>query len=241
MHGGAALDPSTALWVRHSVGRIVPAQCAVGVCSCGKPENLFYDELVSIAGAVNSRRREFAAGRAAARAALKYFGMEGVSVPTRQDRVPIWPNGFIGSISHSAGTAVAVVAREAEIATLGIDIERSNAVEEDIWAQVLSPNEMIWVKSRPAKDRLRWATIFFCAKEAFYKAQFTKTGAWLEFSDVEVELDDNDRSFMVRTFQPMLLGHTTQTLFPGSFIAGPIYTVAFVYVNCHIELPYCAS
>ena len=71
---------------------------------------------------VSTRRLEYLAGRLAAYAALQSAGME-QPIVGRQDRAPVWPAGFCGSISHSAGLAVAIAARSHHWRAIGIDIE----------------------------------------------------------------------------------------------------------------------
>ncbi|MER7461274.1 hypothetical protein [Streptomyces sp. NPDC097981] len=69
------------------------------------------------------RRREYLAGRAAARDALAVLGLGGYPVARTPRGVPVWPPGVVGSISHSAHWAVAI-AVPADVAThCGIDIE----------------------------------------------------------------------------------------------------------------------
>ncbi len=227
---GALNASSTMGWIKNSVESFIPCSCAVGVRGEGRIEDLFRDEVPSIAGAVVKRQVEFAAGRAAARDALQGVGLRRVSIPSSKDRVPLWPDGYVGSISHSAGAAVAVVARKSDIVTLGIDLELSSSVVEDIWPEVLSSRERRWILTQSPDVRNAWATVVFCAKEAFYKAQYMRTGTWLGFSDVDVEFMDDEQSLIVRTLHPMFLGRSAQTTFYGSFAMGPVFTIAFLYI-----------
>ena len=40
-----------------------------------------------------------------------------------QDRAPLWPDGFVGSISHARGVCAAVAASRADAASLSLDVE----------------------------------------------------------------------------------------------------------------------
>jgi 4'-phosphopantetheinyl transferase EntD len=54
---------------------------------------------------------------------------------------------------------------------------------------ILTARERAWLASRPPQRQNDLALTVFCAKEAFYKCQYPVTGAFLEFSDVEVDIE----------------------------------------------------
>ncbi len=139
-----------------------------------------------------------------------------------------WPEHFVGSISHSAGAAVAVVARDADVAAIGVDVEMSSAISEELWSLVLSEREMLWILECPPADRTAWATVIFCAKEAFYKAQSSRAPAWMGFPDIEVTLSREEHRLVLHTLQPMLLGYSPRTAFNVGFNIGSVFTVAVV-------------
>ncbi|MYQ65266.1 MULTISPECIES: enterobactin synthetase [unclassified Streptomyces] len=68
------------------------------------------------------RRREFLAGRLAARRALRAVGLDCGEIP-RAGRLPLFPPGRAASISHSAGVAVAVARAPGRGTPLGCDLE----------------------------------------------------------------------------------------------------------------------
>jgi 4'-phosphopantetheinyl transferase EntD len=108
---------------------------------------------------------------------------------------PIWPAGAVGSISHTDDIAVAVVARSEEVQAIGLDIERVGAVEPGLWPMLFSETERLRLEGVAPHARDTLATALFAAKEAFYKAQWPITGEWLDFLDIEVEL--NGHTFVV--------------------------------------------
>ena len=77
--------------------RIAVAEAALG----DEPPDLPADEAISMVRAVPRRRVEFATGRLCARRAMAALGHARVSIPRAQDRVPIWPDGIVGSITHT--------------------------------------------------------------------------------------------------------------------------------------------
>jgi 4'-phosphopantetheinyl transferase EntD len=124
-------------------------------------------------GAIPPRRREFAAGRAAAAQAMARFGVM-ANVAMGDDRAPIWPEGLTGSITHTRSIALAVVLRAGPI---GIDLEPEGAVTPDLCPEILLPDE----RANPAL-----ATAIFCAKEATFKAQYPLTKAMFGFDRIAI-------------------------------------------------------
>jgi 4'-phosphopantetheinyl transferase EntD len=144
---------------------------------------LFAEEADAVAGAVPARRAEFAAGRVRAREAMAALGVAPVALPVGARRMPVWPRGVVGSITHCAGLAAAAVAWADDLLALGIDAEPAAPLEPDVLAVVTTPAE------REALDGELAGTVVFCAKEAFYKCWSALDGAVLEFHDVEVGFD----------------------------------------------------
>lgn len=154
-------------------------------------------EAAHVAGAVPARRADFAAGRSCARFALgelasvdaRWNGLDSQVIVANPDRSPCWPPGITGSISHTHGYAVAVVAPDVD-GLVGVDVERVGRVTSALYRMVLTPTETRWLAGRT--DEATVATALFAAKEAFYKAQFQRTAAWVNFGDVGSRLVDTD-------------------------------------------------
>lgn len=152
----------------------------------GNPLDLKPGESHYVARARAKRLQEFAAGRACARAALAEFGVHDVELPAAADRQPLWPQGFIGSITHTAGFCAAAVALRSEILCLGLDSETVGAPTRDIWSTVCRDEELVWIDSLPAAEQSAAITLVFSAKEAFYKAQYPLVSEWLDFHDLSI-------------------------------------------------------
>jgi 4'-phosphopantetheinyl transferase EntD len=149
---------------------------------------LLPEEQRHLGRAVPRRQREFAAGRQCARRALAEFGISDFALEVAADRQPVWPQLIIGSITHTQGFCAAVAARRGELVALGIDTEQAGRVHAELWPRICGP-EMDWLHGLPESDRTLAATLIFCAKEAFYKCQYTLFGEWLGFEDARVELN----------------------------------------------------
>lgn len=116
--------------------------------------------------AVPSRRREFSLGRIAARRALASLGQAG-PVGIGAGREPLWPEGFVGSITHSGDVAAGAAAPLSTTAGLGLDLEDSRRVKPDMEPLIADPEERRWT----AGDPLRLAQLF-SAKESLFKALY---------------------------------------------------------------------
>jgi 4'-phosphopantetheinyl transferase EntD len=144
-------------------------------------------EAPMVARAVERRRREVAAGRACARRALGRLGAAVVALPPGPDRVPRWPDGVVGSITHTDGYCAAAVAWQRHLRSLGLDVERPiEASRADVIRLVTTPGEAEWLAALAAPSRALAAGLVFSAKEALYKCQYPLTREPLEFGDVEL-------------------------------------------------------
>lgn len=97
---------------------------------------------------------------------------------------PVWPAGFSGSVSHSAGITAVVVARTT--AAIGIDLERVGRIDTALWPSVFTPAEMLTLRTQRDTPTGVAATVLFSAKEAVQKAVYARTGAWAELARVSV-------------------------------------------------------
>jgi 4'-phosphopantetheinyl transferase EntD len=154
----------------------------------GDPADLLPSEAQHVVRARAKRLQEFSAGRACARAALAEFGVEGVALPAAGDRQPVWPLGFIGSITHTTGLCAAAVATRSQILALGLDSEIVGAPTPDIWPTLCREEELRWVDTLPREQRPAAVTLLFSAKEAFYKCQYPLVAEWLDFHDLRLEV-----------------------------------------------------
>lgn len=115
------------------------------------------------------RRREFLAGRQAARRALRAVGVDCGEIP-RAGRLPVFAPGRAASISHSAGIAVAVARGPGEDAPIGCDLEL-RPLPYGAARLVLGPDEeRLLDLAAGTEGGPHSLTGLFSAKEAAWKA-----------------------------------------------------------------------
>lgn len=158
---------------------------------------LFADRAIalpdSLERAVPRRRADFLAGRIAAREALRPLGLEASEIAAGEDRAPIWPGGVIGSLSHSAGHAVAACRRSGRWLGLGVDVEAVAAASrsEELRSTIGGPREWAALSSpeAPIEPGLAF-TLLFSAKESLYKALYPRLRRILDYDSMELRGHD---------------------------------------------------
>lgn len=168
----------------------------------GDPGRLWPAERDAVRNAIPRRQREFTAGRGAARAAMAQVGLAPAAIPSAADRSPIWPQGVVGSIAHTAAVCVAIAGRRGRAFALGIDIEDDQPLDTALWHLICTRQELAVLACLPPAEQGRHACRLFCAKEAFYKWQYPQTGRMLEFGDVQVTLSQDQQRFHARLCAP---------------------------------------
>ena len=151
---------------------------------------LFPEECRALAGAVERRRREFQAGRACARQAMRGLGIAPMAVPVGADRAPIWPAGVIGSISHNETRCAAALALTSDrFRAIGLDIEAAAPLDDAFTEEICTRREAAWLSRRPRVDRGLLLKAIFSAKECTYKCQYPLTGQIFDFTTIDIDLD----------------------------------------------------
>lgn len=153
----------------------------------------FPAEEVTVRDAVPKRQEEFRRGRACARAALAALGGPNEMIPVGPNREPVWPPGYLGSITHCGPVVAAAVARVDALGGIGLDVERAEALEPGVARLVMRPAEL----AVPGDGPWRGALVF-SAKESVYKALFPLNRRWLGFEQVELTITSG-------RFQPTLV------------------------------------
>lgn len=125
-----------------------------------------------------------ASARVAARELLAARGIAAAELLRNGAGAPVWPAGFVGSISHDAAFAAAAIADAAAIACLGIDIEPAIPLHPELLDLVATPREQTVIGTDLGRAR-----VLFSMKEAVYKAVNPLTGRFLEFSEIEIDLE----------------------------------------------------
>ena len=175
-----------------------------------------------LARAAPRRQAGFAAGRRAAARAVAAAGGGITAVGMGADRLPLWPPGWIGSITHTDDIAAAVVAPAPAAAIIGIDLERivAPALADEL-ADLIAPEGLPAANPRDVE-----LTCAFSAKEALYKALFPETRQIREFSAARYARDggspvltlsedwgpDWPRGTVLRAGQAVAAGHVLTVL-----------------------------
>jgi 4'-phosphopantetheinyl transferase EntD len=155
------------------------------------------------------RRRMFALGRAAARDALQQIGVAPAPIGRGPGGEPLWPDGIVGTISHTGDVAMAIVGRRTDYAGLGMDVELLTPGLSARGARlVCTPAELAWLDDGPPS----WRTILFSAKEALFKALFPIERVWLGFSDAELTWRPGESAFDARLLKSAGAAHPVGSL-----------------------------
>jgi 4'-phosphopantetheinyl transferase EntD len=201
----ALLDRADRVEAGELMASLVPGTVATAETAAECPESgLFPAEQRVIAGAVPKRCREFAAGRACARRALRALGMPAVAVPAGERGEPLWPREVVGSITHCNGLRAAAVARAHDAAALGIDAEPDAPLRAALRRRVAHERELAAAASRGTGNAAGVCVdrLLFSAKEAVYKAWFPLTRRPLGFLDVELAIDFERGTLSARLLVP---------------------------------------
>jgi 4'-phosphopantetheinyl transferase EntD len=144
-------------------------------------------ELELISNRHRNKQLDFIRGRTCAKMALKKMGIPiaNVELLSEPDGQVSWPEGVVGSISHSKGLAGAIVGWKKDFQSLGLDIELRNRVQPEIWDRLFTEFEQEVLLQFPMELQSEKATEIFSLKEAFYKFQWPLTKTFLGMRDVE--------------------------------------------------------
>jgi 4'-phosphopantetheinyl transferase EntD len=120
--------------------------------------------------AVAKRQREFALGRACARTALEKLGHGDAVIGRAPSGAPLWPDGIVGSITHTKGYAAALVGEASRFSGIGVDAERVGGVTRNLWPRLFDDAELDYLAALDDAAQACAATLIFSAKETSYKA-----------------------------------------------------------------------
>ncbi len=176
-----------------TLGTLVPRRCVIfgGVIS-KQVLDVNRAESALIESAVIKRQREFACGRYYIHQVLQSFGHDVPVIDRDKAGCPQWPEGIVGSISHTSNYCIAAAGATAGIASIGIDLEESERLKSDLWPRLFIPHEIERLNyiNDPIEQR-RQAAIMFSAKESFYKCDFPLNKKYIGFTEIEIRLEGN--------------------------------------------------
>jgi enterobactin synthetase component D / holo-[acyl-carrier protein] synthase len=153
-------------------------------------EAAFPGEEDLIAKAIDSRRREFVTARRCAREALAKLGHVPVPIRSGPKREPQWPQGIVGSITHTTGYRAAALAPCSVVASIGIDTEQNGPLPTGVERLLLVDGERDMLDALMHEhSATHWDRLLFSAKESVYKAWYPLTQRWLGFEDARLTID----------------------------------------------------
>lgn len=163
------------------------------------PSELAYCEEVAMAKGWAQKVQElYVAGRLSAHAGLRDLRMDGQPLLRGEDGAPIWPDGVLGSISHTSGVGMAVVSTASGVLALGIDVEKGDRIlKSNLVDKVCCESEGDWVLKQDSDFRL---LRLLSAKEAVFKAVCGLSKIRLGFK--EAILKSRDDGFHVEIRHP---------------------------------------
>lgn len=171
--------------LKSALCEILPEDLGQAVCPISdEPKFVYEEEKERMRAAGNYRKNEFIAGRECARSALEAVGFSRAPILPDEDGVPLWPEGAIGAISHSRGYCAAIAGKRCDYRLLGLDLEKTNRLSPSAIKRTVHPDEQVYVK-----DDQKRASLIFCAKEAFFKAQFPVWETHANFHDLILAVD----------------------------------------------------
>ena len=148
-----------------------------------QPEDLLWlPHYARLSDCARKRQTEHLAGRIAAVYALREVGE--TEIPAIGDqRQPLWPAPWYGSISHCERSALAVVSA----GPVGVDIERVMApsLAAELESSIINSAEKRRLDASGLPPELA-LTLAFSAKESAFKASHSAIQARIGFSDFEV-------------------------------------------------------
>jgi 4'-phosphopantetheinyl transferase EntD len=164
-----------------------------------------------------TRQQEFIAGRYCAFKASKEVGYDLSQLPAAPTREPVWPEGILGSITHSKQMAISCVSVSDEISSIGIDAEELMKIglAQEIERVIATEEELLMIAGA---DYQMGITILFSAKEALYKALFPLARTFIDFKEVKLtKLHSDKRLFELelKSSNPKLKGYLGR--YEGSF------------------------
>jgi 4'-phosphopantetheinyl transferase EntD len=149
-------------------------------------EALTNNEGALVKNAGKKRIADFSTGRFCAKMAMETIGIFNAEILTGTGREPLWPQGIVGSISHSKKLVGAVVSPANKMHAVGLDIETMGNVKREMWDLLYTAPEQKFLSALSNEELELFTTLLFSLKESFYKFQYPITKLYLDFKDVEV-------------------------------------------------------
>lgn len=151
-------------------------------------DNLHPAELPAIEQAVEKRQRQYTAGRLLARKLLGRHSSDNSPLVSDAQRVPRWPEGVVGCITHTDSWCAVSIAPSAKYRGVGIDVEPATPLSGELWTSIARGEELEWVNGQPESQRGLLCKGLFSAKESIYKSLYPTVRVFLGFEGMHIAL-----------------------------------------------------
>ncbi|MFC3609520.1 4'-phosphopantetheinyl transferase family protein [Stutzerimonas tarimensis] len=194
---------------------------------------LEFDRLgLAVPRGVPKRQAEVLASRACAQAALQRLtGVAGLPGKDEQG-MPSWPEGIVGSLTHSHGRAAVVIGEAKAWRGLGLDLEAliPPARAERLSGEILTPAERQHLARLPEDARAWRITLTFSFKESLFKALFPLVRQRFYFQDAEL-LGLADGHARLRLLSPLAPDWPAGRELVGQYAEGEGHLLTLVHID----------
>ncbi len=187
-----------------------------------------------IKDAVLKRRQEFSTGRVCAHSALGNLGQTSDAILAGEKREPIWPDGVVGSISHSGNCCVAGVSTDPNVLSIGLDVETREGVSKGVRDLVCTCEELEALEEN--KDNPELWKLIFSAKESIYKSLYPVLKCWISFSQASLYFDFNAMTYTVVMDESLNIPDDILQNMHGRFVVSEDYLFTSMEIMCDTAL-----
>ena len=190
--------------------------------------SLFVEETDAVANAIPlppawqiappERQRQYRAGRYCAQLALEQLGIPKCIPNVTEYGAPAWPEGTVGSITHTLGLVSAAAAIRKRCLGLGLDVEAIASLDKahSLAARAATTSEVFSVMDSAKTDYATAVTLIVAAKHSLYKCLHPQIGGrsftYLDASVDEAQLPSGRfRARLKVTLSPSWTSGTTVT------------------------------
>jgi len=185
------------------------------------------------------RKAQFLAGRIAVQSAFKFINLPAIEIKQGKSNEPIWPSHLSGSISHQNQFSIACLCKTKQKKTIqgiGIDIQAilNDKEIDNCKAVVLTKKDKVILKQNIEKlTKQQLVTLFFSAKESFYKASFKTVATIFDFDAVSIHAIDHAKQQLTLISETPLSLHIKK---------GDLHVVSYCFEsleNMNVVISYC--
>ena len=152
---------------------------------------------------------------------LEAQGAHDTRVLRGSDRAPQWPQGFVGSISHSQRLGAVAVLPQTAARSVGIDVERELDADQQwlVRKYCLVENELDALVARSLSlSETQILTLCFSAKEAVFKCLYPLVKHYFDFTSVRlVAMHESTNLVLVEVLDEQIARCAGVSALSGSF------------------------